>query len=130
MPDGLAQGHDTWGARVEPRGSGAYAPALGVVLTIDDLIALARAVLDGPFATSSALEPMDQTRWPRIDIGAFWEHDTRNGGDAVYIVGASGGFAAALLVDRRGGQASMLLSNAEIDWPWSRVLPLMRTLED
>ena len=45
-----------------------------------------------------------------------------------YRYGVSG--SVVEFVDRRDGQASMLLSNAEIDWPWSHVLPLMRTIED
>lgn len=130
MPDGLAQGFDTWGAKVAPRGSGAYAPATGLVVTIDDLVALAHAILDGRFADSRALESIDETRWPQVDIGYFWERYAHDDGYAVYIVGSSDGFSAALLADPRDGQAAILLSNAEIDWPWSRVLPLMATVED
>jgi CubicO group peptidase (beta-lactamase class C family) len=130
MPDGLAQGFDTWRAKVAPRGSGAYAPATGLVVTLDDLIALGHAILDGRFADSAALEAVDDTRWPQVDIGYFWERSAHGDGYAVYIVGSSDGFSAALLADPGEGQASILLSNAEVDWPWSRVLPLMATIEE
>lgn len=130
VPDGLAQGFDTWRTKVAPRGSGAYAPATGLVVTLDDLIALGHAILDGRFADSAALDAIDDTRWPRVDIGYFWERSAHDDGDAVYIVGSSDGFSAALLADPGDGQASILLSNAEVDWPWSRVLPLMATIED
>ena len=130
MPDGLAQGFDTWRTKVAPRGSGAYAPATGLVVTLDDLIALGHAVLDGRFADSAALTSIDETRWPRVDIGYFWERYAHDDGYAVYIVGSSDGFSAALLADPSDGQASILLSNAEVHWPWSRVLPLMATIED
>ena len=130
MPDGLAQGFDTWRTKVAPRGSGAYAPATGLVVTLDDLIALGHAVLDGRFADSAALESSDETRWPQVDIGYFWERSSHGDGDAVYIVGSSDGFSAALLADAGEGKASILLSNAEVAWPWSRVLPLMATIED
>lgn len=128
MPDGLAQGHDPRGERVAPRGSGAYAPATGLVVTIDDVVALARAVLEGPFADSGALVPIAPTRWPQIEIGYFWERQSRAGVDFVYIVGASDGFTAAVIVDHRGDRASMVLSNASDRWPWSRVRPLLETL--
>ncbi|MBM7503078.1 serine hydrolase domain-containing protein [Agromyces aurantiacus] len=130
LPSGLAQGHDRWGRKVASRGSGAYSPATGLVVTIDDMIALARAVVDGPFADSEALDPAAETRWPRIDIGYFWERYALDRGHAVYIVGSSAGFSAALLAEPDARRASVLLSNAEVDWPWSRVLPLLATIEE
>jgi hypothetical protein len=115
---------------VPARGSGAYAPAVGVVVTIDEVVALARAILDGPFAESAALEPAADTRWPQIDIGYFWERVTHSGGEAVYIVGSAEGFTAALLADQRTGRAVVLLANGEEAWPWSRVRPLLGLLAD
>lgn len=130
LPDGLAQGRDVRGERVAPRGSGAYAPALGVVVTVDDAIALARALLDGPFADSAALVPIAETRWPQIAIGIFWERLAREGGDVVYIVGASEGFTAAVLVDQDGDRAAVLLANRTDRWPWSRLRPLLAAMGD
>jgi CubicO group peptidase (beta-lactamase class C family) len=130
IPDRLAQGHDILGERVAPRGSGAYAPALGVVVTLDDAIALARAILDGPFADSAALAPIAETRWPQVELGYFWERIADDDGDAVYIVGASEGFTAAVLVDPERDRAAVLLANSTDRWPWSRVRPLLRAIED
>ncbi|MGR0318413.1 serine hydrolase domain-containing protein [Agromyces sp. ZXT2-3] len=129
VPDGLAQGHDRRGEREAARGTGAYAPAVGVTVTIDDGVALSRAVLDGPFAHSSALEPIAGTRWPQIEIGYFWEHLSSDDGDVVYIVGSAEGFTGAVLADQRAGRAVVLLSNAEEAWPWSRLRPLMQLID-
>ncbi|GAA2030804.1 serine hydrolase domain-containing protein [Agromyces tropicus] len=128
VPDGLAQGHDRRGARVAARGSGAYAPAVGVVATLDDAVALGRAIVDGPFAGSAALRAIDGTRWPQISVGLFWERIATDGDDAVYIVGSAEGFTAAILADRAAGRAVVLLSNAEVAWPWSRLRPLVDLL--
>jgi CubicO group peptidase (beta-lactamase class C family) len=125
IPSSLAQGHDRHGERVSSRGSGAYAPATGLVVTIEDLIALARAVLDGPLSDSAALEPIAETRWPQITIGCFWERYADDDFRVDYIVGSSHGFTAAIVIDREGGRARMLLSNAETVWPWSLLRPLM-----
>ncbi|GAA1057786.1 hypothetical protein GCM10017608_01880 [Agromyces luteolus] len=131
LPDGLAQGHDRRGERVAARGSGAYAPAVGVVVTIDDAVALARAVLDGPLAGSDALQPVASTRWPQIDVGYFWERITDAGGDeVVYVVGSAEGFTAAVLADPAAGRAAVLLSNAEEAWPWLRLRPILGLLAD
>ncbi|WP_430646965.1 serine hydrolase domain-containing protein [Agromyces sp. GXS1127] len=128
VPDGLAQGHDRRGERAAARGTGAYAPAVGVTVTIDDGVALARAVLEGPFAHSAALEPIARTRWPQVEIGYFWEQLTSDGGDVVYVVGSAEGFTGAVLADQRAGRAAVLLSNGEEAWPWSRLRPLLQLL--
>ncbi|WP_353828716.1 serine hydrolase domain-containing protein [Agromyces sp. SYSU T0242] len=127
-PDGLAQGHDRRGERVAARGSGAYAPAVGVVVDLDDAVALARAILDGPFAGSAALAPIADTRWPQISVGLFWEQVESDSAAAVYVVGSAEGFTAAILADPEAGRAVALLSNAEVAWPWSRLRPLVDLL--
>ncbi|MFE5670225.1 serine hydrolase domain-containing protein [Agromyces sp. NPDC056523] len=130
MPDGLAQGHDRRGRRMGPVGSGAYSPAVGVVVTLADIIALARAILEGPFADSGAFEPIERTRWPQVQIGLFWERIETSEGDAVYVVGEGNGFTAAVLVDPDHGTAAVLLSNAEEAWPRSHVRPLLAAIGD
>ncbi|WP_165308062.1 serine hydrolase domain-containing protein [Agromyces binzhouensis] len=128
LPDDLAQGHEWRGERVAPRGSGAYAPATGVAATIDDGVALARSVLDGPFAGSAALEPVADTRWPQIRVGYFWERIDAGDDGVDYIIGSAEGFTAAVLVDPSAGRAVVLLSNTEEAWPWVRLRPLLSLL--
>jgi|GEM_PF-1939169 len=128
LPDGLAQGHEWRGERLAPRGSGAYAPAVGVVATIDDGVALARAVLDGPFAGSAALEPVADTRWPQIDVGYFWERIEVDADEVSYVVGSGEGFTAAVLADPSAGRAVVMLANSEEAWPWVRLRPLLDLL--
>ncbi len=125
LPDGLAQGHDRQGERVAARGAGAYAPAVGAVVTLDDAVALARAIVDGPFADSAALDPVAATRWPQIEVGLFWERISSDDGDVVYITGSAEGFTAAVLADQRAGRAAVLLANSEEAWPWLRLRPLL-----
>ncbi|GGI45190.1 CubicO group peptidase (beta-lactamase class C family) [Agromyces flavus] len=130
MPTGLAQGHDRIGRKVARVGNGAYAPALGAVVTLADVVALARAILDGPFAENAVFEPIERTRWPQVRIGLFWERMDTSDGEVVYIEGASDGFTAAVLVDPAERTAAVLLSNAEEIWPRSHVRPLLAAITE
>lgn len=130
LPERLAQGHDEFGRRMGSRGAGAYAPAVGVAATVDDVVALAEAVLDGSTPGAAALEPIADTRWPRTQTGYFWEVESREGGEVTYILGWSQGFASAVLVDRRAGIAAVLLSNVRDDWPWNEANAILDVVRE
>ncbi|KRE31252.1 serine hydrolase [Agromyces sp. Soil535] len=130
LPAALAQGHDRLGVQMPSRGHGPYAPATGVAVTMDDMIALAKAVIAGPVSESKALEPISDTIWPETRIGYFWEIEDRPEGELAYVVGWSPGFSCALLVDRRDDEAAILLSNVHDTWPWGPATELLEIVED
>lgn len=109
VPEGLARGWTADGAEAEPSTLGAYAPAGGVAATVGDLVAYARAVIDGPFAGSAALEPRPGLEGS--DIGYFWGVSTANGHEIVEHNGQTAGFASILVIDRTAGTAAVVLSN-------------------
>jgi len=129
LPAALAQGHDRQGVEMPSRGHGPYAPATGVAVTMDDMIALAEAVIAGPFSESKALEPISDTPWDKTGIGYFWEIEDRPEGELAYVVGWSPGFSCALLVDRRDDEAAILLSNVHDTWPWGPATELLEIVE-
>ncbi|WP_394553999.1 serine hydrolase domain-containing protein [Agromyces sp. MMS24-JH15] len=110
VPAGLAPGFLADGGAAEPSTLGAYAPAGGITATLDDMVAYARAVLDGPFADSAAIV----RRQGALDteIGYFWgaeaDHD---GHELVEHGGVTAGFGATLRIDRTAGTAVIVLSN-------------------
>lgn len=130
LPDALAKGHLTTGSVVDPVAAGAYAPAIGLVVTVDDMIALARDVLTGGISDSAAIEPIADTPWTDTRIGYFWEVAERAAGDVTYVVGWSRGFSAALLADIRDEQAVILLRNAGDTTPWDLAVEMLGILED
>ena len=102
----------TWsGAPVEPWSVGAFAPALGVDATLGDLVALARAVLDGPLAASHALEPIAETEEAAWRIGYEWITAELPERTETGHSGETGGFSSSLLIDREAGAAAIVLSN-------------------
>lgn len=111
VPASLAPGFLADGRPAEPSTLGAFAPAGGIVATVDDLAAYARAVIDGPFADSAALEPL--ARWEGSEIGAFWSLSTGYAGhDYASHGGLTAGFGSSLLVDRTAGRAVIVLANS------------------
>ncbi|MGR0218985.1 serine hydrolase domain-containing protein [Agromyces sp. ZXT2-6] len=111
VPASLAPGFLADGRPAEPSTLGAFAPAGGIVATIDDLAAYARAVIDGPFADSAALEPLAE--WEGSRIGCFWSLSTGYAGhDVASHGGLTAGFGASLVVDRTAGRAVIVLANS------------------
>ena len=113
VPDGLAPGRTADGATAEPSTLGAYAPAGGLAATVDDLVAYAAAVIDGPFADSAALEPR-----PGLDggsIGYFWGIADDGGHRVVSHDGMTAGFGSSLVVDLTAGTAAVVLVNRADD---------------
>ncbi|MFE5670222.1 serine hydrolase domain-containing protein [Agromyces sp. NPDC056523] len=109
VPAGLAQGRTADGAPAEPSTLGAYAPAGGIAATVDDLVAYAAAVIDGPFADSAALEPR-----PGLDggsIGYFWGVTDEGGHRFVEHDGMTAGFGSSLVIDLTAGTAAVILVN-------------------
>lgn len=130
LPAALAKGHDLSGRALVPVPAGAYAPATGLIVTVDDMIALARDVLSGGMSESAAIEPIADTPWDNTRIGYFWEVEERPAGDVTYVVGWSRGFSAALLADIRDEQAVILLRNEGDNMPWDPAVEMLRILED
>lgn len=110
VPDGLAPGTLATGGPADPSTLAAYAPAGGITGTLGDLIAYARAVLDGPFADSAAIVrrdgPLD------TEMGYFWGAEaTPAGHELVEHGGVTAGFGATLRIDRTAGTAVVVLAN-------------------
>ncbi|MFC9918604.1 serine hydrolase domain-containing protein [Agromyces binzhouensis] len=114
VPSTLEPGYTLAGIAVEPWTFGDYAPAGGVAGTAVDLTALARAVLDGPFSESAALDPHLQLN-TRASVGYLWFIDEQPGRTLTLHDGTTGGYSASLLVDRDSGVAAAVLWNAPGD---------------
>lgn len=114
VPEQHAGGYAIDGSPVEPWTFGEYAPAAGVAATIDDMSALARSVLDGPFRDSAALEPLVELD-DRFSIGYQWALEKLSSRTVTGQEGGTGGFSSMLLIDRAAGTASIVLWNAPGD---------------
>ena len=105
-----AGGTDADGKPVEPSSLGAYAPGGGIDATIDDLVAFAAGVIDGPLADSAAqTDTVDDGHGG--SIGYFWNVADDHGDVILSHNGMTGGFASMLLIDRAAGTAAIVLSN-------------------
>lgn len=110
VPDALAPGFLADGRPAEPSTLAAFAPAGGIVATVDDLAAYARGVIDGPFADRPALEPAQA--WEGSEMGWFWVLSTGYDGHEIASHGGlTAGFGASLMIDRTAGRAVIVLSN-------------------
>ncbi len=115
VPASLAGGHRPDGQPVEAWASGAYSPAGGVDATLDDLVAYAQAMLDGPLSDSAALKPIAPGWNKNWEFGYFWWVEDGPARVLTLHDGRSGGFSSALLIDRDAGTASVVLSNMITD---------------
>ena len=115
VPATHAGGHRPDGQEVEAWATAAYSPAGGVDATLDDMIAYAQAVLDGPLADSAALEPIAPGWTKNFQFGYFWVVEDRPARVITGHDGRSGGFSSALLIDRDAGTASIVLVNMVTD---------------
>ncbi|MFC9558339.1 serine hydrolase domain-containing protein [Agromyces sp. NPDC056965] len=115
VPDGHAGGTDVSGDPIGPWWSEGFAPAGAVHATLDDLVALAQAVLDGPLSDSAALEPV-APGYDRFEhIGYFWWISAERPRIITGHPGETGGFRSALMIDRDAGIASIVLANSQRD---------------
>lgn len=108
VPDELAQGTMPDGRDAEPSTLAAFAPAGGIVTTVEDLARYAQAVIDGTFADSPALE---QNPMGDDGIGYLWGVSSEGGHDFVSHGGMTAGFTSSLLIDRTAGTAAIVFVN-------------------
>ncbi|GAA1804101.1 serine hydrolase domain-containing protein [Agromyces neolithicus] len=115
VPETHAGGFNNRGEPVEPWSIGAFSPAGGVHATLGDLIALAQAVLDGDLERSPALDPVAEAMNPRTQIGYFWFIEQIRPRTITHHPGQTGGFGAALIINRDSDIAAIVLTNTESD---------------
>ncbi|GGI45192.1 CubicO group peptidase (beta-lactamase class C family) [Agromyces flavus] len=131
IPEALAQGRtDVTKEAVESTDAGAYTPAVGAIVTLDDMIALARGVMSGAMSDSAALRPIADTPWASEGIGYFWEREPRPEGDLTSLFGWSEGFCAAMVAYADDGQAAMVLRNLGETYPWDEAVALLEIVRE
>lgn len=111
IPSEYATGFTSTGEETEPWADAGWAPSSGVYATLDDLVALCRAVIDGPLRESAALEPVAPGPILREQIGYLWHIIDLDGRTLTGKDGLGGGFSSSLLIDRNTGQAVVVLVN-------------------
>jgi CubicO group peptidase (beta-lactamase class C family) len=111
IPSGYATGFTSTGKETEPWADAGWAPAAGVYATLDDLVALCRAVIDGPLRDSAALEPVAPGPDGRGQLGYLWDIIDVDGRTLTGRDGLAGGFSSSLLIDRNAGQWVVVLVN-------------------
>jgi CubicO group peptidase (beta-lactamase class C family) len=114
VPAALALGHSASNRPLVPWSFEAYTPATGVDAALDDLVALAGAVLSGAFSESPALEPVAEVD-AGTSVGYLWFIDEHADRTLTGHDGRSGGFGSAILIDRDAGTASIVLRNSAGD---------------
>lgn len=87
----------------------ALAPAGGIRSSIDDMAALARALLDRSAPGSAALDPVRPFSGG-MRIGAAWLTFDLKGREITWHNGGTGGFRSLMALDHRAGTAVVLLS--------------------
>lgn len=115
VPDGHAGGYSAPGHPIAPWWGVGFGPAGLVHATLDDLIALAQAVIDGPLSDSAALEPIAAGYHRADQIGYLWWVSEDPPRTITGHGGSTGGFSSALMIDREAGIASIVLVNAHRD---------------
>ncbi len=106
-----AGGFTADGLTAEPTTLGAFAPAGGIHATIDDLVAFASAVIDGPLTDTAA--QTDVLRDVGSEgIGYFWGVDADRGHVILSHNGQTLGFSSAMLIVPETGSAAIVLSNS------------------
>jgi CubicO group peptidase (beta-lactamase class C family)/predicted kinase len=106
-----------WSATGLPRQAwvlGGYAPAGGVIATIDDMAKLAIALLDRTAPGASSMDPLDgiDEPSPARRHGIFWIVDpTPDGSAMVWHNGATGGYAAFVALFPGARRAVVALGN-------------------
>ncbi|SFR68305.1 CubicO group peptidase, beta-lactamase class C family [Agromyces sp. CF514] len=115
VPEQHADGHRGAGEPVDPWWGEGFGPAANVHATLDDLVALAIAVLDGPLEDSAALEPLAPTRTSDTSIGYLWWIGESPARTITGNGGVTDGFRSGLMIDRDAGIASIVLANSPRD---------------
>ena len=119
------RGYTRWGRRSAAWRLAGYAPAGGVVSTIDDMAALLEALLRGTAPGMSALDPLDETGPGGDERAMFWairpargrgfqsaqERTLRPTTRMGWHNGETGGFSAFLAIYPNGGRGVVALSN-------------------
>ncbi|GAA1058736.1 serine hydrolase domain-containing protein [Agromyces bracchium] len=128
VPDALAKPKNTSssGGAVAP---GAFAPAVGVVVTIDDIIALARGLFSGEFADSEAFGLLEDTPWGK-GIGYFWEVDSSLEGEVRAFYGWSRTFCVSMAADVESRRAVIVLRNSGDTYPWDEATDLLAIVRE
>ncbi|MGR0218981.1 serine hydrolase domain-containing protein [Agromyces sp. ZXT2-6] len=114
VPAALALGHSASNRPIVPWSFEAYTPATGVDAALDDLVALAAAVLSGAFSESPALDPVSEVD-AGTSVGYLWFIDEHADRTLTGHDGRSGGFGSTILIDRDAGTASIVLRNSAGD---------------
>ena len=111
VPAEHAGGFTTIGEPVDPWYGSGFAPAGAVHATLDDVVALAQAVIDGPISDSAALEPVAPGFNRQDHLGYFWWLVEDRPRSLTRHDGFTGGFGSSLIIDREAEQASIVLVN-------------------
>ncbi len=111
VPAEHAGGFTTIGEPVDPWYGSGFAPAGAVHATLDDVVALAQAVIDGPLTDSAALEPVAPGFNLQDHLGYFWWLVEDRPRSLARHDGFTGGFGSSLIIDRDAEQASIVLVN-------------------
>ncbi|HEU0181720.1 MAG TPA: serine hydrolase domain-containing protein [Agromyces mariniharenae] len=106
-----AGGFGVDGSPAEPSSLGAFAPAGGIHATVDDLVAFASAVIDGPLTDSAAQTDTVEGGGGGAQIGYFWSVDDDRGHVILSHNGMTGGFTSIMVIDRTAGTAAIVLAN-------------------
>jgi CubicO group peptidase (beta-lactamase class C family) len=115
VPSDHAGGFTTIGEPVDPWFGTGFAPAAAVCATLDDVVALAQAVIDGPLSDSMALEPGAPGFNAREQFGYFWWLIEDRPRTLAEHQGLTRGFGSSLIIDRDAKQATIVLVNVGRD---------------
>lgn len=112
LPSDVLTGYSDDGKRAPVWTLYGSAPAGGIHSTAEDLVGYAQALLDGTAPGMGALTP----RWDAghgTRMGYAWNTTTVAGQTVTSHGGATGGFCAALALDRANDRAVIILSNTK-----------------
>ena len=110
LPAGKSEGYGADGQPHKASVTHAWAPAGGMRSTAADMTAYATALLNGTAPGIDALTP----RWDQgqvTKVGYAWNTTQLGGRTVTFHGGATGGFCAAIALDRDNHRAVIILSN-------------------
>ena len=113
LPDDALTGYSMGGKHAPPWTMNGAAPAGGIRSTPADMVRYARALLDGTAPGMAALTP----RWDAGNgsrVGYAWNTAEVAGRTVTSHGGATGGFCAAIAIDRANQRAVIILSNTKV----------------
>lgn len=116
IPADGSTGHTANGNEPDVWTAEGMAPAgVSTWVTVDDLVAYARALLDGTAPGMAALDPRWDAGNPRTRIGYHWITSTRPGAPTItWHNGGTGGASTFLGLDRAGQRASIVLNDSTV----------------